>query len=208
MMMLGFLSVALLVVVAEPPRVEAARKDKIESVHALFAKAKVAYPPREIFLRSFKKERVVEVWAGNGESLALIKSYPVCASSGVLGPKRQQGDLQVPEGVYNVDKLNPWSSYHLALHVDYPNAADRHRSKGAGVKDLGGDIMVHGNCVTIGCILPARLDEKSLGAFLASDAPADSKELWTQLAPIYAAFEATHRIPTVRVTKGRYVWDP
>ena len=90
-------------------------------------------------------------WRGKGP-LVLVRSWPVCASSGDLGPKRRQGDLQVPEGIYRLDKLNPVSSYHLSLHVDYPNRADRIAGKREHIGNLGGDIMVHGECVTIGCI--------------------------------------------------------
>ena len=213
----------------EPPRVVAARAHKIDAVHAMFAAAQVAYPPREVLLRAFKRERVVELWAGDGkEPLALVKSYAVCASSGELGPKRAQGDMQVPEGYYTVDKLNPASQFHLSLHVDYPNAADRARGKRNKVPDLGGDIMVHGNCVTIGCIpieddpieevflalvdaklkppieiFPARFDDDAL---LASAPDDDTKRLWQQLAVGYRAFEKTHRAPRVSVdAHGDYV---
>ena len=54
----------------------------------------------------------------------------------------------MPEGFYNVSVFNPFSNYHLSLGVSYPNASD----KIIGKNNLGGDIMIHGNCVTIGCI--------------------------------------------------------
>lgn len=233
------LSVVLLTVAAEPARVEAARIEKLAIVQAAFAKAGVAYPPREVLLRSFKTEGKLELWA-TGKSkdpLVLVKTYDVCAASGELGPKREMGDLQVPEGFYFVDALNAWSTFHLSLHVDYPNAADVARGAKNGVKHLGGEIMVHGNCVTIGCIpiedefikevflvmkdsrargahtpihiFPRRLDDAGLMELLASDAPEDVKELWQQLATGYRAFEETHRIPNARVdAKGRYVVTP
>lgn len=228
------LLVLTLIALAEPSRVQAARKNKLPVVHSMFAAARVAYPPRELLLRSFKSERVLELWAGDGQGLVLVKSYAVCAQSGELGPKREEGDLQVPEGFYAIDRLNPWSDFHLSVHVDYPNAADRARSMKAGVKRLGGAIMVHGNCVTIGCIpiedepieevflivhdakargtetlmhiFPRRLDDAGLAELLAGDAPDDAKVLWRSLAEGYRAFGSTHRIPKVRVDKaGRYV---
>lgn len=219
---------------AEPPRVVAARHAKLAAVRALFSEQHVAWPAQEILLRVFKKDAVLELWAGDGKSaLALVKRYPICAQSGVLGPKTKQGDMQVPEGFYVVDRENPFSAYHLALHVDYPNARDRARGRAAGTKDLGGDIMVHGDCVTIGCIplqddpieevflavhdaraaggraaihiFPARLDDDGLAKL-----PRDDAELvrfWTdELAPGYRFFEEKRRIPEVTVDKsGRYV---
>jgi len=76
----------------------------------------------------------------------------VLAASGALGPKLLQGDRQVPEGVYRVLWLNPNSSYHLSMKLDYPNAFDRERARRDGRTDLGGDIFVHGRAVSIGCV--------------------------------------------------------
>src|SRR5205814_6993990 len=76
----------------------------------------------------------------------LIKTYRVCAASGGLGPKLQAGDGQVPEGFYEISQFNPWSQFLLSMRVSYPNALDRK------LKHTGGDIFIHGNCVTIGCL--------------------------------------------------------
>ena len=58
----------------------------------------------------------------------------------------------MPEGLYRVTTLNPWSRFHLSLRLDYPNAADRARNPGVPVSALGGEIFIHGDCVTIGCV--------------------------------------------------------
>lgn len=79
----------------------------------------------------------------------LIAAYDICASSGQLGPKRKQGDRQVPEGFYTIDRFNPASNFYLSLGVNYPNRSDRKKSDAA---DPGGDIFIHGSCVTIGCL--------------------------------------------------------
>lgn len=105
-----------------------------------------------LYLRVFKREMILEVWARNrGDSGAMVRilEYPVCASSGSIGPKRRQGDLQVPEGFYDIDRFNPWSRFHLSLGLDYPNPSDRILKSGS---DPGGDIFIHGSCVTIGCV--------------------------------------------------------
>jgi hypothetical protein len=85
-------------------------------------------------------------------TLAFIKSYPVLAASGELGPKLREGDRQVPEGLYGIESLNPNSRFHLALRVDYPNEDDRSRAALDGRSQLGGDIMIHGDDVSIGCL--------------------------------------------------------
>jgi murein L,D-transpeptidase YafK len=69
--------------------------------------------------------------------------------SGTMGPKRLQGDFQVPEGFYYINEFNANSVYHLALGLNYPNASDRVLSDSL---QPGSDIYIHGNCVSVGCI--------------------------------------------------------
>src|SRR6188768_3895478 len=81
----------------------------------------------EVFLRAFKKEATLEVWISNNsdKKYTHLKDYSICSSSGVLGPKRKFGDLQVPEGFYQIDRFNPTSNFHLSLGINYPNASDK-----------------------------------------------------------------------------------
>lgn len=103
-----------------------------------------------VYLRAFKQEGELEIWlkSKKEKTYTLFKVLPICNSSGNLGPKKREGDGQVPEGFYTISAFNPNSSYHLSLKVSYPNKADACLNK----PPLGGDIMVHGKCVTIGCI--------------------------------------------------------
>ncbi len=118
-----------------------------------FARAGVAYPPRVVTLVGLKREARLEVYAGSRrDAQAFITSYPILAASGGPGPKLREGDLQVPEGAYGIESLNPNSQFHLALRVNYPNALDRRRGAADGRPRLGGDIMIHGNAVSIGCL--------------------------------------------------------
>ncbi len=104
-------------------------------------------------LIGLKEERSLEVWAHRpGTAPDLIRTYPFTAYSGKLGPKLREGDLQIPEGIYEVAHLNPNSSYHLSIKIDYPNAFDRKKGEVDGRDTLGGDIFIHGRAVTIGCI--------------------------------------------------------
>lgn len=97
----------------------------------------------------FKHERRVDVRAPGWPAPL---SYPMTAFSGTLGPKLREGDRQIPEGVYGIEYLHPNSAYHLALKVSYPNAADRARAAADGRTDLGGNIMIHGKAITVGCV--------------------------------------------------------
>ncbi|MCA9528270.1 MAG: hypothetical protein KC549_18425 [Myxococcales bacterium] len=135
------------------PRVKAAYQRHGAEVEAAFRTAGAAWPPKGIFLRAFKADDVVELWAAPpkaGGRYVKVRDFAVCARSGVLGPKRRVGDFQVPEGFFTIDRFNPQSSYHLSLGLDYPTVADRARTP-RGVSP-GGDIFVHGQCVTIGCL--------------------------------------------------------
>jgi hypothetical protein len=123
------------------------------ALHPYFAKAGVVYPPRRLALLIFKKERRMAVWAANEKQpWRFVRSFPILAASGKPGPKLREGDYQVPEGLYRIAWLNPTSSYHLSMKVDYPNAFDRNVAQREGRTRLGGDIFIHGSNVSIGCV--------------------------------------------------------
>ena len=119
-----------------------------------FEKAQVTFPPRRVTLLAFKEERSLEVWASNRADGAwrFVREYPILAASGELGPKLRQGDLQVPEGFYRVLWLNPYSQYHLSMKINYPNVFDFDMAKKEKRTNLGGDIFIHGNQMSAGCL--------------------------------------------------------
>jgi hypothetical protein len=118
-----------------------------------FDAAHVSYPPARLTLVGLKEEKTLEVYAaGINQTLTFIHSYPVLAASGDIGPKLKEGDRQVPEGLYSIESLNPNSAYHLSLRINYPNTFDRHHAQAEGRSNLGGDIMIHGGAVSIGCL--------------------------------------------------------
>jgi len=104
-----------------------------------------------VYLRAFKMEKVLEVWTSKSDSdtFSLYKKYKICYISGTLGPKRREGDLQVPEGFYEIVHFNYHSKYYLSLGINYPNKSDEILSR---YKNLGGSIYIHGNCVSVGCL--------------------------------------------------------
>jgi hypothetical protein len=118
-----------------------------------FQRAQLAYPPGKVALVGLKAELLLQVYAaGPTNSYRFVRSYPVLAASGMPGPKLRQGDGQVPEGVYPIESLNPNSRFHLSLRIGYPSPADRAQAEREGRKDLGGDIMIHGSSVSVGCL--------------------------------------------------------
>ena len=218
----------------EPPRVRAARARALPAIHRAFESAGASYPPRALLIRAFKREALLELWAGPVASgpYVKVKTWPICAASGGLGPKRREGDLQVPEGFYRITQLNPWSAFHLSLRVDYPNRSDRL----LGRRPLGGDIFIHGGYATVGCLplgdegieelylaaadamaagaevavhlFPTRLDAAGL-SWLVQQAKGDAKLVgfWRELAEGYGRFERTRRPAPFRISRaGRYVF--
>jgi len=155
------------------PRVRAARNLAQPHLEELFRNAGLPYPPRRIFLRLFKLEAECELWAAGQAAgpWSKIKTYAICATSGELGPKRREGDGQVPEGFYHISAFNPRSNFHLSLKIDYPNASDRILGDR---RRPGGDIFIHGSCVTIGCI-PLQDDPIEEIYLAAVDARADGQ---------------------------------
>jgi hypothetical protein len=136
-----------------------------------FDSSRVAYPPAAAAFIALKEEGRLELWAQGGEGWRFVRSYLIRAASGRLGPKLRQGDRQVPEGVYRISALNPYSRYHLSMRLDYPNAFDRARAADDGRLDLGGDIMIHGNRVSIGCIAVGDVPVEELFALVARLGP-------------------------------------
>jgi murein L,D-transpeptidase YafK len=118
-----------------------------------FSAKGMSYPPTRVTLAAFKREKLLRVYAaGANGPLRFVRSYPILAASGVIGPKLREGDKQVPEGIYPVETLNPNSRFHLALRVGYPNEFDREQARLDARTNLGGDIMIHGSDVSVGCL--------------------------------------------------------
>ena len=180
-----------------------------------------------VFIRTFKEEKLLEFFVlnRNTRKFDLFRTYPIANASGNLGPKLAEGDYQVPEGFYHVppDAMNPGSTFHLSFNIGYPNRFDEVHQR------TGSAIMVHGNCVSIGClamtdekieeiyslcdaahrggqaffrvhIFPFRMSEARMKA-AAGDANLD---FWKNLKEGYDLFEKTHVPPDVSVVDGRY----
>ena len=179
-----------------------------------------------IFVRIFKEESEFEVWKFKDGRFQHFKTYPICAWSGGLGPKVQQGDRQAPEGFYTVNRaqMNPHSLYHLAFNIGFPNAYDS--SNGHS----GSALMVHGDCKSVGCyaMTDAYIEEiyilareafnagqtkfhvQALPFHMTAENMQRHKDspwypFWLKLKEGYDAFEATGKPPIVKVCAKQYV---
>jgi murein L,D-transpeptidase YafK len=151
-----------------------ALKRKADTLQKQFEAKGLQWPAKYLYIRSFKYDSQMEVWVKNEakEPFKLFKTYRVCALAGSLGPKRMKGDYQVPEGFYYINEFNPNSNYYLSLGLNYPNASDKILSDSI---QPGGDIYIHGSCVTVGCIpiTDQQIDEVYVMAAYAKDAGQD-----------------------------------
>lgn len=122
-----------------------------DSLKKQFQLKHLSWPPASLYIRSFKYDRQLEVWVADSvnSKYKLFKTYKVCMQSGTMGPKRMEGDYQVPEGFYYINEFNPNSNYHLSLGLNYPNVSDKILSDSTRP---GSAIYIHGSCVSVGCI--------------------------------------------------------
>ena len=220
------------------PRISEAMKRKEDTLMKQFKEKNLPWPIKSIYLRSFKYDSQLEVWVRNdrNEPYKLFKTYKVCAMAGTLGPKRMQGDYQVPEGFYYINEFNPKSNYHLSLGLNYPNSSDR--ILGDSLQP-GGDIYIHGSCVTTGCIpitdqqieelyilaamarsegqdfipvhiFPIQFKNKKSSEFLVKylkEYP-EYISMSNELKHAYYYFERSRRLPVIMVNKnGEYLFD-
>lgn len=204
------------------------------SAHSLSMLGKMGMTPKSpIFIRIFKQESELEVWKQRSDGrFYLFRTYPICNWSGDLGPKRQVGDKQAPEGFYTVAKwqMNPNSQFHLSFNLGYPNAYDAANGR------TGKFLMVHGKCKSAGCyaMTDALIEEIYALAREAFEGGQEKFEVhafpfrmtdenmkrnhnsrhyrfWTMLKPAYDYFQQTRLPPKIAVCNRRYFvnveWD-
>ncbi len=188
-----------------------------------------------IIFVAYKDDQKLMIFGKNSADTSFkhFVSYKICQSSGDLGPKRRSGDFQVPEGFYHIDRFNPNSKYHLSLGINYPNESDRIKS---AADDLGGDIFIHGKCVTIGClpmtdekieriyriasmardcgqqkipvyIFPFEMTDENTEKF-GSGATEELKDFWKNINVGYDDFFLNHQLLDYKVNEnGDYVFE-
>lgn len=163
-------------------RVREAYANKEKTVAKTLAEHHISRDSLQIYLRAFKTEKKIEVWARNtcDSVFTLIREFPICEISGEIGPKRRSYDLQVPEGFYRISELNPFSKYYLSMKINYPNASDSIR----GVRGhLGNLIYIHGACESSGCIAIADDKIKELYVYCIEAYNSGQKEINITIYP-------------------------
>jgi murein L,D-transpeptidase YafK len=181
-----------------------------------------------VFIRIIKDSSILQLWRFSGNQYKLFKTYPICFFSGGLGTKKKEWDGKAPEGFYTIkpDQLNPYSSYHLAMNIGYPNELERQ------LHYTGNAIMIHGDCLSAGCyamtddfideiytmvymafmhgqkaidvnIFPFKMDN----AHMKAHANSRSYPFWQNLKIGYDMFERTHLPPAVTVVNKAYAFE-
>lgn len=215
------------------PRVKRAYETSEQNAKKLFTSKGLHISNAEILIIVHKLEKELLLYAREKGTLEynLLKGYSVCNVSGEPGPKRAMGDLQTPEGFYHINRFNPSSSYHLSLGINYPNSCDLFHSKGS---NAGGDIFIHGKCVTIGClpmtdpvieelyviavearnagqkkipvaIFPCRMDSPAY-LKLKLAAP-ENVTFWENIKTGYDHFKKHSSFPLIREVEGSYLFN-
>jgi len=189
-----------------------------------------------VFIRIVKtvdgglKDGYLELFLENSDgTFEPYKKWPICTYSGDLGPKLKEGDGQSPEGFYfvNPERMNPNSSYHLSFNLGFPNAFDRSHGR------TGSYLMVHGDCVSIGCyamtdpvieeiytllskafengqpivrvhVFPFPMTDENLEQFAGNP----NIEFWQNLKMGWDWFESKGAPPNVDVRDKTYIFSP
>ncbi|HTQ64861.1 MAG TPA: L,D-transpeptidase family protein [Puia sp.] len=180
------------------PKIGDVMKRKEDTLIKQFQAKGLTWPAKFVYIRSFKYDCELELWVKNKstDKYKLFKTYKICALAGSLGPKRMAGDYQVPEGFYYINEFNPRSLYHLSLGLNYPNESDRLLSD---ISQPGGDIYIHGSCVTTGCI--PITDEQIEELYILA---AHAKDLGQDFIPVHI-FPVDFRSPRSVTYLNRYL---
>lgn len=213
-------------------RVREAYNTKDSVVKQLCKDKNVDFDRLNIHVIAYKAEEKLEIWGKTSTDTRyiLLKTYDFCSTSGDLGPKREMGDMQIPEGFYHIDRFNAWSSFYLSLGTSYPNKSDKKR----GEQNPGGDIFIHGDCCTIGCIpltdnlikevyvmavqakntgqnkvkvwfFPYRMTPDNNTAYFAKNEYKKHISFWKELQPAYDYFIENKRLPSITIlNSGAY----
>src|SRR5262249_36712920 len=94
------------------------------------------------------------------------------------------------------NEFNPRSLYHLSLGLNYPNESDKLLSD---LSAPGGDIYIHGSCVTTGCI--PITDEQIEELYILA---AHAKDLGQDFIPVHI-FPVDFRSPRSVAYLNRYL---
>ncbi|TDQ77061.1 L,D-transpeptidase family protein [Sphingobacterium yanglingense] len=212
-------------------RVTVAKAEKESMIKSKLASKNLSPDNLNILFVAYKNTDKLELYAKaqTDDYYALLQTYAICKRSGVLGPKKAEGDKQVPEGFYYIDRFNPQSLYYLSLGLNYPNELDK------SLGYTGSDIFIHGKCETVGClpmtdelikeiylyallaqesgqqqipvyIFPFEMTNENIENFK-SETDETTLAFWKNLQEGYALFQKNSKALHYSVQNGRYVFD-
>lgn len=211
-------------------RVAVAKAEKESIIKSKLASKNIALDNLNILFVAYKNADKLELYvkAHTDDYYELLQTYAICKRSGVLGPKKAEGDKQVPEGFYHIDRFNPQSLYYLSLGLNYPNELDK------SLGYTGSDIFIHGKCETVGClpmtdelikeiylyalwaqesgqqqipvyIFPFEMTNENMENFK-SETDETTLAFWKNLQQGYALFQKNSKELQYSVQNGRYVF--
>ncbi|MFD2555785.1 L,D-transpeptidase family protein [Sphingobacterium tabacisoli] len=212
-------------------RVAVAKSEKESMIKSKLASKNLLPDNLNILFIAYKNSDKLELYVKSptDDYYALLQTYAICKRSGILGPKKAEGDKQVPEGFYHIDRFNSQSLYYLSLGLNYPNELDK------SLGYTGSDIFIHGKCETVGClpmtddlikeiylyalwaqesgqqqipvyIFPFEMTDENIGNFK-SEVDAKTYAFWKNLQEGYALFRKNSKALHYSVQSGRYVFD-
>ncbi|GIV27482.1 MAG: hypothetical protein KatS3mg027_1296 [Bacteroidia bacterium] len=175
----------------------------------------------------------MEVWLKNSGEVRykLFKTFPLCAISGNLGPKKYNRDGQIPEGFYEVTNFNPKDKYkYLAMKISFPNVVDREIAE----EPLTTNIFIHGTCETTADIVLDKEDMEQLYILcvearnrketiyvdiypfrftkeneeMMKSFPKKTLRFWSNIRDAYLYFEENFWLPRINANnKGQYIYE-
>ena len=218
-------------------RVRAAYSEKDSLIKEDLKKLNLGLNEIHILITAFKNEKELDLWVKSKSDTVytMFNTYNICRTSGHLGPKRKEGDLQIPEGFYHINVFNPVSNFYLSFGINYPNRSDRILSP---YQNPGSAIFIHGACATIGClpmtddiikelyiyaieaknngqekipvyIFPLRFEDKNYERLRDEyNRSTDVLKFWTNIKEGYDRFVSTNKKLDIKVNRdGKYLFD-
>lgn len=215
----------------ETNRVDLAIAEKASKLMRQLQKFGIEQENIRVLFVGIKQSDELLVYAKNTKDISFqkIASYTISKRSGQLGPKKKEGDKQVPEGLYYINRFNPKSKYYLSLGLNYPNAYDLQKGY------TGSDIFIHGGTESQGClpVTDDKMKELYLYALWASKAgqqnipvyifpfpmlpeeikkyqntvDAETLNFWQNLQTAYHLFHKNQQELKIEIIDGKYIFQ-
>jgi len=127
------------------------KAEREKEITAMCKAKGVKFPIKNLFIRIFKADKSLEIWAldNTSTSYKLVKSYPLQNFDAGAGPKFNADDEQIPEGVYAINAFDTAFNDFPAVKLNWPNKADKLNGDNDTMKQ---DIFIYGGNENMGKI--------------------------------------------------------